>query len=225
MPITVLLADDHAVVRDGLKVLLQQSADIRVVGEAADGREAVQLAQQLAPDVVIMDITMREMNGIEAARLLRETCPATRVVMLSMHSNAEHVFRALEAGAAGYVLKESAGEEVVEAVRAAHAGQRYFSPAIAALESALSLRARASPLESALSLRARASPLDSLSARERDVLQLVVEGRTSAEIAVTTRLSAKTIETYRGRVMKKLGVKGVPDLVKFAIEHGLTPSS
>lgn len=212
MQITVLLAVDHAVARDGLKVLPQQSADIRVVGEASDGREAVQLAQQLAPDVVIMDITMREMNGVEAARQLRDTCPATRVVMLSMHSNSQHVFRALEAGAAGYVLKESAGEEVATAVRAVHAGQRYFSPAIAALESALSLRART-------------SPLDSLSARERDVLQLVVEGRTSAEIAATVRLSPKTIETYRVRLMKKLGVKGVPDLVKFAIEHGLTASS
>lgn len=225
MRITVLLVDDHAMVRDGLKVLLQQSTDIRVVGEAADGREAVELAQALAPDVAIMDITMREMNGVEAARLLRDTCPATRVVMLSMHSNSEHVFRALEAGAVGYVLKESAGEEVATAVRAAHAGQRYFSPAIAALESALSRRGRASPLESALFRHARASPLDSLSARERQVLQLVVEGRTSAEIAVTTRLSPKTVETYRIRVMKKLGVKGVPDLVRFAIEHGLTPST
>ena len=225
MQITVLLVDDHAVVRDGLRVLLQQSADIRVVGEAADGREAVQLAEELAPDVVIMDITMREMNGVEAARLLRDTCPAARVVMLSMHSDAEHVFRALEVGAVGYVLKESAGEEVAAAVRAAHAGQRYFSPAIAALESALSRRGHASPLESALFRRARASPLDRLSARERQVLQLVVEGRTSAEIAVTVRLSPKTVETYRVRLMKKLGVKGVPDLVRFAIEHGLTPST
>ena len=110
--ITVLLADDHAVVREGLKVLLEQSTDIRVVGEAANGREAVQLAQELEPDVVLMDITMRELNGVEATRLVCEACPATRVVMLSMHSNSEHVFRALEAGAAGFVLKESAGEEV-----------------------------------------------------------------------------------------------------------------
>ena len=213
MKITVLLADDHAVVRDGLRVLLQQSADIRVVGEAADGRDAVQLAQELKPDVVIMDITMRELNGIEAARLLRDLCPATHVVMLSMHSNSEHVFRALEAGALGFVVKESAGEEVAAAVRAAHAGQRYLSRVIAGLEPTLQSRS------------GRASPLDSLSARERDVLQLVAEGRTSAEIAATVSLSRKTIETYRVRLMKKLKVKSIPELVKFAIEHGLTPSS
>jgi len=209
--IRVLLADDHAVVRDGLKVLLQQTADISVVGEAADGREAVRRAQELKPDVVIMDIAMRELNGIEAARLLRDQCPATRVVMLSMHSSSEHVFRALEAGAAGFVLKESAGEEVAAAVRAAHAGQRYFSRAIDTRK--LSARSRAG----------RVSPLDSLSARERQTLQLVVEGRSSAEIAATCHLSPKTVETYRGRLMKKLGVSDVPGLVRFAIEHGLTP--
>lgn len=213
MTIRVLLADDHAVVRDGLKVLLQQAADISVVGEAADGREAVRRAQELKPDVVIMDIAMPELNGVEAARLLRDKCPATRVVMLTMHSSSEHVFRALEAGAAGFVLKESAGEEVTAAVRAAHAGRRHLSRAIAAIESAAQSRA------------GHASPLGSLSAREREVLQLVVEGHSSAEIAATVHLSPKTVETYRGRFMKKLGVNNVADLVKFAIEHGLTPSS
>jgi DNA-binding NarL/FixJ family response regulator len=209
--ITVLLVDDHAVFRDGLRVLLEQSADIRVVGEAADGREAVELTQILGPDVVIMDITMRELNGIEATHLLRELCPATRVVMLSMHSNSEHVFRSLEAGATGFVLKESAGEEVAAAVRAVYAGHRYFSRAIAAREATVQLRAGG------------VSPLDSLSARERHVLQLVAEGHSSAEIAATLRLSPKTIETYRGRLMKKLRLKNVAALVKFAIEHGLTP--
>ncbi|MBI2318146.1 MAG: response regulator transcription factor [Betaproteobacteria bacterium] len=213
MTIRVLLADDHVVLREGLKVLLQQAADISVVGEAADGREAVRRAQAVKPDVVIMDIAMPGLNGIEAARLLRDKSPATRVVILSMHSNSEHVFRALEAGAAGFVLKESAGEEVAAAVHAAHAGRRYFSRAIAALESAAQCRP------------GRASPLDSLSARERQVLQLVVEGHSSAEIAATVHLSSNTVETYRGRLMKKLSVSNVPGLVRFAIEHGLTPSS
>ena len=147
-----------------------------------------------------MDIAMRELNGIEAARLLRDKCPATRVVMLSMHSSAEHVFRALEAGAVGFVLKESAGEEVAAAVRAAHAGRRYLSRAIAALE--LTAQSRAG----------RASPLESLSARERQVLQLVVEGQSSAEIAATVGLSPKTVETYRGRLMKNLGANNVSKL-------------
>lgn len=213
MQITVLLADDHAVVRDGLRILLQQSADFSVVGEAADGLEAVRLTEELKPDVVIMDITMRGLNGVEAARLLRKKCPATRIVMLSMHSNSEHVFRALDAGARGFVLKESAGGEVAAAVRAAHAGQRYLSGAIAALDSTVRSRPR------------RVSPLDRLTPRERHVLQLVAEGRTSVEIAAAVSLSPKTIDTYRARLMRKLSVKSIADLVKFAIEHGLTPSS
>ncbi len=210
--ITVLLADDHAVVREGLRVLLEQSADIRVVAEAANGREAVQLAHELKPNIVLMDITMRELNGVDATRLVCEKCPATRVVMLSMHSNSEHVFRALEACSTGFVLKEAAGEEVAMAVRAVHAGQSYFSSALADLGSAMQSRP------------GRVSPLDLLSKRERHVLQLVAEGRTSAEIAVTMNLSPKTIETYRGRLMKKLSVRNVAYLVKFAIEHDLIPT-
>jgi len=213
MTIRVLLADDHAVVRDGLKALLQQTAGISVVGAVADGREAVQQAQELKPDVVVMDLAMPALNGIDAARLLREKCPATRVVMLSMHSNSEHVYRAFEAGALGFVLKESAGEEVAAAVRAAHGGRRYLSRALAELESMMQSRASS------------ASPLDSLSARERQVLQLVVEGHSSAEIAAAIHLSPKTVETYRGRLMTKLGVHDVPALVRFAIEHGITPGS
>ncbi len=210
MTIRVLLVDDHAMMRDGLKGLLE-AAGISVVGAAGDGREALQRALELKPDVVVMDISMPDMNGIEAARLLRDKCHETRVVMLSMHSSSEHVFRAFEAGASGYLLKESAGAEVEAAVRAVHAGKRYLSGAITLAESAARSHAE------------RSSPLDSLSARERQVLQLVVEGRSSAEIAKVIFLSRKSVETYRSRLMKKLGVSDVPALVKFAILHGITP--
>jgi DNA-binding NarL/FixJ family response regulator len=211
MTIRVFIADDHALMRDGLKALLQAAGDIMVVGEVANGHEAVRRVPELAPDVVLMDVAMPELNGIEAARELRGRYPGARVVMLSMYSSSEHVFRALEAGAVGYLLKESAGTEVVAAVRAVHAGNRYLSRAIAQLTSRDSDRA------------ASASPLDRLSARERQVLQLVVEGKSSAEIAGIVHLSPKTVETYRSRLMAKLGVADVPALVKFAVQHGLTP--
>jgi DNA-binding NarL/FixJ family response regulator len=213
MTIRVLIADDHAIMRDGLKALLSASRDIAVIAETGNGRDAVRRAQELKPDVVIMDISMPDLNGIEAARVLRHKCPDTRIVMLSMHSSSEHVFRAFEAGATAYLLKESAGSEVEAAVRAAHAGRRYLSRALAALD----LDARPAV--------ARGSPLESLSPRERHVLQLVVEGHSSAEIAILVHLSPKTVETYRSRLMKKLGVKDIPALVKFAIEHGITPGT
>jgi len=211
MTIRVLLADDHVMMRDGLKALLTASLGISVVAEVGNGRDAVRRAEELKPDVAIMDISMPELNGIEATRLLRDKCPGTRVVILSMHSSSEHVFRALEAGAMGYLLKESAGAEVNAAVRAVHGGRRYLSRAIAALEPAVRSGA------------GRSSPLDSLSGRERQVLQLVVEGHSSAEIARRVHLSPKSVDTYRSRVMKKLGVGDVPALVKFAIQHGITP--
>jgi DNA-binding NarL/FixJ family response regulator len=212
MTIRVLLADDHVMMRDGLKALLTASLGISVVAEVGNGRDAVRRAEELKPDVAIMDISMPELNGIEATRLLRDRCPGIRVVILSMHSSSEHVFRALEAGAMGYLLKESAGAEVNAAVRAVHGGRRYLSRAIAALE------------PDARSGAGRSSPLDSLSARERQVLQLVVEGHSSAEIARRVHLSPKSVDTYRSRLMKKLGVGDVPALVKFAILHGITPS-
>jgi DNA-binding NarL/FixJ family response regulator len=213
MTIRVLLADDHAVIRDGLKALLERVADISVVGEADNGRDAVRRSEELKPDVVVMDLTMPGLNGIDAARLLREKCPTTHVVMLSMHSDAEHVFRAFEAGATGFVLKESAGEEVAAAVHAVHVGRRYLSRGIEAPEATARSPARG------------VSPLDRLSAREREVLQLVVEGHSSTQIAAMIHLSPKTVETYRGRLMAKLGVHDVPGLVRFAIEHGITSSS
>jgi len=209
MTLKVLLADDHAVMREGLASLLA-AAGMEVIGTAGNGREAVRMARELMPDVVVMDISMPDLNGVEAARELRARAPSVRVVMLSMHASREHVHQALAAGADGYVLKEAAATEVVTAVRAVAAGRRYLSPA---MESAM-LEAGGSTAR---------GPLESLSTRERQVLQLVVEGKSSAEIARTVNLSPKTVETYRSRLMKKLGVADVTALVKFAVQHGLTP--
>jgi DNA-binding NarL/FixJ family response regulator len=215
MSITVFLADDHAVVRDGLRSLLEAEHDIKVVGDAANGRETVRLVVQLCPDVVVMDIAMPELNGIEAARKIGQVCPSTQVIILSMHSTTEHVFQALQAGARGYLLKESAGIEVVKAVRAVHADRRYLSQKISdGLVDDYVRQRQATEAK---------SPLARLSPREREVLQLLVEGKSSAEIADILSLSLKTIETYRSRLMKKLGISDLPGLVKFAIQHGLTP--
>ncbi len=214
MPIRVLLADDHAVVRDGLRYLLEAQGDIAVVGDAPNGRLAVQQTQQLAPDVVVMDIAMPELNGIVAARQIREISPATQIIILSMHSTPEHIRHALQAGAQGYLLKESAGAEVVQAVRAVHAGRRYLSQKIT--ETVINdyvLQRAADGAE---------DPLARLSAREREILQLVAEGKTSAQIAQALHLSPKSVETYRSRLMRKLGIGDVAGLVKFAIQHGLT---
>ena len=210
MTIRVLLADDHAMLREGLRALMAASGAISVVGEVSDGREAVRRVQELDPDVVVMDVSMPELNGIEAAGMIRARSPRAKIVMLSMHSSTEHIHRAFAAGAAGYVLKASASLEVIAAVKAVHAGQRYLSSAL-----------RQAEIEAGAG--GQRSPLDSLSSRERQVLQLVVEGRSSAEIAAVVHLSPKTVETYRSRLMKKLGVADVPSLVKFALEHGLTP--
>jgi len=215
MSITVFLADDHAVVRDGLRALLEAQHDIQVLGDAANGRDAVRRVAELRPDVVIMDIAMPELNGIEATQQILDLCPSTQVIILSIFSTAEHIFRALEAGARGYLLKESAGIEVVKAVRAVHARCRYLSQKISdtAIEDYLRQRN---------SVKVK-SPLARLSPREREILQLVVEGKSSAEIADSLPLSIKTVESYRSRLMKKLGIHNLPGLTKFAIQHGITP--
>jgi DNA-binding NarL/FixJ family response regulator len=211
MTIRVLLADDHALMREGLRALLTTTTDIEVVGEVRTGREAERQVLQLNPGVVLMDIAMPDLNGIEAARLIHAKCPTVRIVMLSMHATAEYVYRAFEAGACGYLLKEVAVEEVITAVRTVHGGGRYLSPALA----------ESVPDPASGYVR---SPVDSLSTRERQVVQLVVEGHTSNEIARMIHLSPKSVETYRSRLMLKLGVRDLPSLVKFALEHGLTSS-
>ncbi len=215
MNTTIFLADDHTIVRDGLRVLLETQLEASVVGEAANGRAALRQIQQLCPDIVILDIAMPEMNGIEAAEQVSEMCPDSRIIILSMYSTTEHIFRALRAGARGYLLKESAGTELIKAVQMVCAGQRYLSQKISdkLIDDYVYQRE---------AVEAQASPLESLSAREREILQLVVEGQSSAEIAEVLYLSPKTVETYRSRLMQKLDIGDIPTLVKFAIQHGVT---
>lgn len=214
MSISVLIADDHAIVREGLRFLLETQGDVKVIGEAADGREVLRKALKLRPDVVVMDIAMPELNGIDAARQIRHDCPATRVIILSMHSTKEHVYRALQAGASAYVLKESAGKEILTALITVQAGHRYLSQKLADV-----LLDDMSRLHG---FQGYQDPLSCLSSREREVLQLLVEGNSSARIAEKLFLSVKTAETYRSRIMQKLGIHDIPGLVKFAIQHGLT---
>lgn len=217
MKLSVFLADDHAIVRDGLRALLSAQPDMLVVGDAANGRDAVRQVTQLRPAVAIVDIAMPELNGIEATRQIREACPASQVIILSMHATSEHIYEALHAGALGYVLKESAGTEVVAAVRAVHGGRRFLSPRIsdAVVETFLQRGA----------FEGGAGPLARLSHREREILQLVAEGKSSAEIADVLCLSPKTVETYRSRLMQKLGVPNLAGLIRFTVQHGLTPLS
>jgi DNA-binding NarL/FixJ family response regulator len=211
--IRILIADDHAVVRDGLRMILETHGDIRVVAETSDGMETVKKVKTANPDVILMDISMPNLNGIEATRRIVEHHPAIKVVILSMHSTAEDIFRALQAGAIGYLLKESAGAEVIQAVMSAHAGKRYLSRKVDDIVIDSYIRERR--------MDTATSPLELLSSREREVLQMVAEGKTSSEIAAILFLSAKTVETYRSRLMQKLGLKDIPSLVKFAMEQGM----
>ena len=207
MRIRVLIADDHALVREGLRSLLATQANIEVVSIAANGREALREVQRLQPSVVLMDITMPELNGIEATRQVVQRFPSVKVIILSVHATVEHYYQAARAGAWGYLLKESAFEEVAAAIRSVHAGKRFVSTRIA---------------ESFQTKLKSTSPIDSLSRREREILQLVAEGQSSAEIATLISISPKSVETYRSRLMRKLGLHGLAEMVKFAIRHGLT---
>jgi len=204
---TVFIADDHALMRDGLRALLATHARIGIVGTAANGREAVREIMRLQPQVVLMDISMPELNGIEATRQLTDRCPTAKVIILSMHATIEHYSQAIRAGAWGYLLKESAAEEVVKAVRAARHGRQFISAKI---------------LQDFRHRSGAESPIESLSRREREILQLVAESRSSADIARLLSISPKSVETYRSRLMQKLGMRGTPDLVKFAIRNGIT---
>ncbi|MGE5123085.1 MAG: response regulator [Acidobacteriaceae bacterium] len=212
MTINVMLADDHTIVRDGLRALLEANPEIKVVGGVATGLQVIDQARELLPDVVVMDISMPGLNGIDATRQILATCPQVRVIILSMLGTADHVFHALQAGVRGYLLKESAGREVVEAVQAVYAGEMYFSKPITHTMVSDYVRSRE---------ESQTDPLQSLSLRENEILCQVVEGKTSVEIGKQLHLSPKTVESYRSRMMQKLGISDLPELIKFAIKHGL----
>ncbi len=209
--IRVVLVDDHAVVREGLRALLELQPDLQVLAALGDAREAVRFCIEHHPDVTVLDVSMPDLGGIEAAKQIHDGCAEGRILMLSMHSGAEYVLQSMRAGASGYVLKESAGREVVDAIRAVHAGQRFLSRKISS-----------QAVDEYLRSRAAEDPLERLTARERQVLQLVVDGRTSSEAAEVLGLSPKSVETYRSRLMIKLGIDDLPALVKFAVRRGMT---
>ena len=207
--IDVLLIDDHEMVREGIARLLETQSDMRVVGAYGDGDGALAACGRAAPHVAVIDVTLPGLDGIETARRMHECCADTHILMLSMHAGSEHIYQAMQAGATGYVLKESAGGELVAAIRAVHGGSRYLSPRVA--DAVIDDY----PVDEKVDL------LERLSAREREVLQLLAEGRTGAEIAARLALSQKTVETYRARLVEKLGIRDVAGLVKFAIQRGL----
>jgi len=212
-PIRVLLADDHKLMRSGLRLLLQQSADFAVVGEADDGREAVELFNSLQPDVVVMDVGMPRLNGVEAAAQITDAKPGAAIVMLSMHSDESYVLRALKAGARAYLLKDSAEADLGRAILAVKEGKSFFSPAVSKvlLEDYMRKLARSGAEDS----------FDLLSAREREILQLVAEGNSSKEVANLLNLSVHTVETHRSNLMQKLNLRGMPELILYAVRKGL----
>ncbi len=207
-PITILLADDHSMVRQGFRRILESQPDMEIVGEAANGRQALERSAELKPDVVVMDVAMPELNGIEATRRLTEASPRTRVLALSMHKDAVYVREILRAGARGYLLKDAIDADLVAAVRAVARGDAFLAPAIA--DSVLT------------DYRQHVTdPIDLLTSREREVLQMIAEGKTNKEIANDLKLSVYTVDAHRGRIMEKLNLHSTGELVRFAVRKGL----
>jgi len=206
--IRILLADDHAVVRQGFKMILAAQPDMEIVGEAGNGRDALDLAGQFQPDVAVMDVAMPELNGIEATRRLADVSPRTRVLALSMHKDSVYVREILRAGARGYLLKDSIASDLLAAVRAIARGEGYISPGVS---------------DAVLNDYRRhvTNPVDLLSSREREVLQMLAEGKTNKEIAGILNLSVYTVDAHRGRIMEKLNLHSINELVRFAVRNGL----
>jgi DNA-binding NarL/FixJ family response regulator len=213
MPIRILLADDHTVVRDGLRALLEKQPDMAVVAEAADGRDSVRLAEELTPDVVIMDIAMPNMNGIEATRRIAASCPRTAVVILSMHQDESYVLRSLKAGAKGYLLKDSLRSDVIDAIRTVAQGRSFLTRKVS--------RMLQEDYVSQLERRGLDDSYDLLTDREREILQLIAEGRTNKEVAGLLNVSLTTIETHRTHILQKLGLHSIPELILYAVRKGI----
>lgn len=213
MSVKVLLVDDHAIIREGLRSLLEKQPDVEVVADVDDGRRAIELVRQLGPDVVIMDVTMPRMSGIEATRQITGEFPAARVIALSIHARRRFVADMLSAGAAGYILKECLFDELVQAIHVVSKGGRYLSPRITDVVVNDYVKRLSSDED---------SPLRSLTGREREVLQLVAEGKSTKEIALELHVSTKTVEANRRQIMEKLDMHSVAELTKYAVREGLT---
>ena len=213
MSIRILLADDHTIMRGGLRLLLERQKDFAVVGEASDGREALEMTTLLAPDLVIMDVGMPLLSGIEATRRITEEQPRTAVLILSMHTDESYVLRALKAGARGYLLKDSAEGDLIGAVRAVCAGKAFFSPAVSKI--------LADDYLLQIKQHNVTDSYDLLTPRERELLQLVAELKPTKEIAAILGLSAHTVDTHRGNMMQKLKVHSIPELILYAVRKGI----
>lgn len=213
MPLRILLADDHTIMRNGLRLLLERQSDFVVVAEAENGREAVELAARENPDIVIMDIGMPVLNGIEATNRINADQPKTAVIVLSMHSDESYILRALKSGARGYLLKDSAEADLIGAVRAVAAGKAFFSPAVS--------KVLADDYIRQIQQKGAEDSYELLTTRERELLQLVAEGRSTKEIASQLNLSPHTVDTHRGNIMHKLNVHSVPELILYAVRRGI----